>query len=337
MDLKTNYMGVALKNPVIVGASNIVTDLKALKKIEEEGASAIVYKTLFEEQIHLENLQNYHAEEDYAARHAEMADSPFPTAEEAGPEAFLARLKEAVEILDIPVFGSLNCVYDETWEEYAKKIEDTGVAGLELNFYSIPRNFEIDGRSIITEQLDLLEKVKATVKIPVAVKLSPYYSNPLHVIGEMDKRGVDAFILFNRLFQPEIDIDLEEHYYPYNLSTQNDNRIALRFAGLLYGEINADVCSNTGVFTGEDVISMILAGSDAVQIVSTIYKNGIGQISTILNEVDTWMKKKNYKSLDDFRGKLSRKTMKDPFTYKRAQYVDILMKSEEIFKKYPLT
>lgn len=337
MDLKTNYMGVALKNPVIVGASNIVTDLKALKKIEEEGASAIVYKTLFEEQIHLENLQNYHAEEDYATRHAEMADSPFPTAEEAGPEAFLARLKEAVEILDIPVFGSLNCVYDETWEEYAKKIEDTGVAGLELNFYSIPRNFEIDGRSIITEQLDLLEKVKAAVKIPVAVKLSPYYSNPLHVIGEMDKRGVDAFILFNRLFQPEIDIDLEEHYFPYNLSTQNDNRIALRFAGLLYGEVKADVCSNTGVFTGEDVISMILAGSDTVQIVSTIYKNGIGQISTILNEVETWMKKKNYKGLDDFRGKLSRKTMKDPFTYKRAQYVDILMKSEEIFKKYPLT
>ena len=336
MDLKTNYMGVELKNPVIVGASNLVTDLKALRKIEEVGASAVVYKTLFEEQIHLENLQNYHAEEDYATRHAEMTDSPFPTAEEAGPEAFLARLKEASEVLNIPLFASLNCVYDETWEEFAKKIEDTGVAGLELNFYAIPRNFEIDGRSIITEQLDLLEKVKKAVKIPVAVKLSPYYSNPLHVIAEMDKIGVDAFVLFNRLFQPEIDIDLEEHYFPYNLSTQNDNRIALRFAGLLYGEINAQVCTNTGVFTGEDVISMVLAGADAVQIVSTIYKNGIGQISIILNEIETWMKKKNYKNLDEFRGKLSRKTMQDPFTYKRAQYVDILMKSEEIFKKYPL-
>ena len=155
-------------------------------------------------------------------------------------------------------------------------------------------------------------------------------------ISEMDKKGVDALVLFNRLFQPEIDIDMEEHYFPYNLSTQNDNRIALRFAGLLYGEINAKVSSNTGIFTGEDVISMILAGADAVQIVSTIYKNGIGQISTILNEVETWMKKKNYKSLDEFKGKLSRKTLKDPFTYKRAQYVDILMKSEEIFKKYPM-
>jgi len=336
MDLKTNYMGVELKNPVIVGASNLVTDLKALKKIEEEGASAVVYKTLFEEQIHLENLQNYHAEEDYANRHAEMASSAFPTGEEAGPEAFLERLKEAVGFLNIPLFASLNCVYDETWEEFAKKIEATGVAGLELNFYAIPRNFEIDGRSIITEQLDLVEKVKNAVKIPVAVKLSPYYSNPLHVIAEMDKKGVDAFVLFNRLFQPEIDIDLEEHYFPYNLSTQNDNRIALRFAGLLYGETKADVCANTGIFTGEDVISMVLAGADVVQIVSTVYKNGIGQISTIINEVETWMNKKNYKSLEDFKGKLSKKTLKDPFTYKRAQYVDILMKSEEIFKKYPL-
>ncbi len=336
MDLKTNYMGVDLKNPVIVGASNLVTDLNALKKIEEEGAAAVVYKTLFEEQIHLENLQNYHAEEDYASRHAEMATSPYPSFDDAGPEIYLAKLKEVVELLSIPVFASLNCVYDETWEEYAKKIEDTGAAGLELNFYAIPRSFEIDGRSIITEQLDLLEKVKKAVKFPVSVKLSPYYTNPLHVIAQMDKRGVDAFVLFNRLFQPEIDIDLEEHYFPYNLSTQNDNRLGLRFAGLLHGEVKARVCINTGVFTGEDVISMILAGADAVQIVSTIYKNGIGQIGTILNEVETWMKKKNYKSLDEFRGKLSRKTLKDPFTYKRAQYVDILMKSEEIFKKYPM-
>jgi len=336
MDLKTKYMGVELKNPVIVGASNLVTDLGALKKIEEEGASAVVYKTLFEEQIHLENLQNFHAEEDYANRHAEMSDSPFASSDAAGPEIFLARLKEAVEVLNIPVFASLNCVYDETWEEYAVKIEETGVAGLELNFYAIPRNFEIDGRSIITEQIDLLEKVKKAVKMPIAVKLSPYYTNPLHVISEMDKKGADAFVLFNRLFQPEIDIDMEEHYFPYNLSTQNDNRIALRFAGLLYGELNAKVCTNTGVFTGEDVISMVLAGADAVQIVSTIYKNGIGQISTILNEVETWMKKKNYKSLGEFKGKLSRKTLKDPFTYKRAQYVDILMKSDEIFKKYPM-
>jgi len=336
MDLKTKYMGVELKNPVIVGASNLVTDLGALKKIEEEGAAAVVYKTLFEEQIHLENLQNFGAEEDYAERHAEMAGSPYPEAGEAGPEIYLANLKEVVETLKIPVFGSLNCVYDETWEEYARKIEETGVAGIELNFYSIPRTFDIDGRSIITEQLDLFEMVKKAVKIPVAVKLSPYYTNPLHFIAELDKKGVDALILFNRLFQPEIDIDTEEHYFPYNLSTQNDNRIALRFAGLLYGELKAKVCANTGIFTGEDVIAMLLAGADTVQIVSTIYKNGIGQIGTILKEMESWMKSKNYKTIDDFRGKLSRKTLKDPFTYKRAQYVDILMKSEEIFKKYPL-
>jgi len=311
MDLSVNYMGIKLKNPIVVGASNLVTDLDALRKLEDAGAAAIVYKSLFEEQIHLENLENYGAEEDYASRHAEMSSSMFPDMGDAGPEAFLLKLRKAKEAIGI-------------------------VDGLEINFYAVPKEFHIDGRSILTEQLDILQKVKESIKLPIAVKLSPFYTNILYTIAEMDKSGVDAFVLFNRLFQPEIDIDLEEHYFPYNLSNQNDNRLCLRFAGLLYGQINARVCANSGIYTGEDVISMILAGADAVQIVSTLYKNGIDQIAVMLKELQEWMEKKNYKKLDDFRGKLSKKELKDPFTYKRAQYVDILMHSNEIFKKYPL-
>ncbi len=336
MDLSVKYMGLELKNPIIVGASNLVTDLDVLKKLEDAGAAAIVYKSLFEEQIHLENLENYSAEEDYATRHAEMASPIYPDMGEAGPEHFLGNLRKAKETLGIPLIASLNAVYDETWVEYAQKMQETGVDGLEVNFYAIPKELHIDGRSILTEQLDILGKVKESVNIPVAVKLSPYYTNILYTIGEMDKLGADAFVLFNRLFQPEIDIDLEEHYFPYNLSTQNDNRLALRFAGLLFGQVKADVCANNGIYTGEDVISMILAGADAVQIVSTLYKNGVDQISIMLKEMEAWMKKKNYEKFDDFRGKLSKKELKDPFTYKRAQYVDILMHSNEIFKKYPL-
>lgn len=336
MDLSVKYMGLELKNPIIVGASNLVTDLGVLKKLEAAGASAIVYKSLFEEQIHLENLESYSAEEDYATRHPEMASPMLPDMGDAGPEQFLMNLKEAKEAINIPLIASLNAVYDETWVEYAQKMQETGVDGLELNFYAVPKELHIDGRSIFTEQLDILEKVKNSVTIPVAVKLSPYYTNILYTVAEMDKVGADAFVLFNRLFQPEIDIDLEEHYFPYNLSTQNDNRLALRFAGLLYDQIDGDVCTSNGVYTGEDVISMILAGSDAVQIVSTLYKNGTEQISVMLKEIEDWMKKKNYQSLDDFRGKLSKKVLRDPFTYKRAQYVDILMHSNEIFKKYPL-
>ncbi len=336
MDLTTKYMGVELKNPIIVGACNLVTDIKVLKTLEESGASAIVYKSLFEEQIHLENLEHYQAEEEYASRHAEMSGGMMPEMEHAGPEEYLSNLKKTREALDIPLFASLNAVYEETWVDYAKQIEATGVDGIELNFYAIPKDFDIDGRSILTEQIDILQKVKESVNIPVAVKLSPYYTSILYAIGEMDKLDVDAFVIFNRLFQPEIDIDKEVHYFPYNLSSQNDNRLTLRYAGLLHGNINAAICCNHGIFTGEDVASMILAGADVVQVVSTLYKNGLGQITTMLQHLENWMKSKNYKSLDEFRGKLSRKTLNDPFIYKRAQYVDILMNSDEIYKKYPL-
>jgi dihydroorotate dehydrogenase (fumarate) len=148
--------------------------------------------------------------------------------------------------------------------------------------------------------------------------------------------GVDGFVLFNRLFQPDIDIDKEDHHFPYHLSHEDDNRILMRYIGLLYGEINGSLCANTGIFTGKDVIKMLLCGADTVQVVSTIYKNGIAHITKILQDLEEWMDKKEYVSIDQFRGKLSRKMVKDPFVYKRAQYVDILMKSEEIFKRYPM-
>jgi dihydroorotate dehydrogenase (fumarate) len=141
--------------------------------------------------------------------------------------------------------------------------------------------------------------------------------------------------LFNRLFQPDIDIEKEEHHFPYSLSPQEDLNLPLRYAGLLYGEIRGSICANTGIYTGEDVIKLLLAGADCVQVVSTLYKNGFGQIGKMLKEINTWMDHKKYDSIDTFRGKLSRKNMKDPFVYKRAQYVDILMKSEEIFIHYP--
>jgi dihydroorotate dehydrogenase (fumarate) len=335
MDLTTTYLGLKLKNPVIIGASNLVTDLNFLKKLEEAGAAAIVYKSLFEEQIQLENLDNYHAEEDYGTRHAEMS-SMFPVNEDAGPAEFLFNLSKARQTLKIPLIASLNAVYDDTWYEYAKKIEETGVDALELNFYAVPREFDIDDNSILQEQLDTLEGVKKAVNIPVSVKLSPFYTNPLYCIGELDKKGADGFVLFNRLFQPDIDLDKEGLHYPYMLSNEEDNRLPLRFAGLLYGNIKGNICSNTGIFTGKDVIKMIIAGADCVQVVSTIYKHGPRQITKILEEMEEWMNGKKYQSLADFKGKLAKVNIKDPYAYQRAQYVDILMRSNEIFKKYPI-
>lgn len=333
-DLTTKYMGIELKNPIIVGACNLVENIENLKRMEESGAGAIVYRSLFEEQIQLENLQMTENMEEFSERNAEMT-SIFSDVEHAGPEEYLHNLYKAKESVNIPVFGSLNAVNQETWVEYAQEIEKIGVAGIELNLYNVPTDFEIMSRAIISEQFDVIGAVRKAVKLPIAVKLSPYYTNPLYVINEMDKLGADAFVLFNKLFQPEIDIDEEKLRFPYNLSHHDENRLPLRIAGLLYGNINANVCSSRGIFTGEDVISMLLAGADSIQVVSTLYKNKIEQITMILKDIEEWMASKGYTKIDDFKGKMSLKNIDDPFAYKRAQYVDILMKSEDIFKKYP--
>jgi dihydroorotate dehydrogenase (fumarate) len=333
-NLTTKYMGMNLKNPIIVGASNFVKDIDNIHKMEEAGAAAIVYKTLFEEQIELERLQLSEELNQYNERHAEMI-SLFPDIEHAGPKEHLMHLRKTVDAVTIPVIASLNCTFDETWTEYAKAIEQTGVNAIELNFYSIPGDSKKEEKTIINEQLDVVNHVKKSLRIPVSVKLSPFYTNVLNVVQMMYVEGVDGFVLFNRLFQPDIDIEKEEHHFPYSLSPQEDLNLPLRYAGLLYGEIRGSICANTGIYTGEDVIKLLLAGADCVQVVSTLYKNGFGQIGKMLKEINTWMDHKKYDSIDTFRGKLSRKNMKDPFVYKRAQYVDILMKSEEIFIHYP--
>ena len=335
MDLSVKYLGLELKNPIIVGASNLVTDIETIKKLEAAGASAIVYKSLFEEQIHLENLEMEQTMGGNEERHAEMT-SGYDDAFDAGPEDFLMHFADAKKAINIPLIASLNAVYDDTWVEYAKKLEDAGADALELNFYSNPKDFEMEGRSILRAELDIIEIVKKNVDIPVSVKLSPFYTNPLYTFNEMDKKGVDGFVLFNRLFHPDINVNLEKMSFPYNLSSEYDSRVPLRYVGLLYDNINADICANRGVFTGEDVIKMILAGANVVEVVSTIYKHGPQQITKMLEDMEIWMANKQYETLDEFRGNLSKKNVKDPFAYRRAQYVDILMKSSEIFKDYPI-
>jgi dihydroorotate dehydrogenase (fumarate) len=333
VDLKTKYLGLDLKNPVILGASNLVTKIDNLKRAEEAGAAAIVYKSLFEEQIQLESAQLDDQLEEYNERNAEMIKL-FPSIEHAGTEEHLVNLRKVKETLGIPVIASLNAIYTESWIDYAQQLEQTGVDALEFNFFYIPRDTQTDGRDVNTQQLEIIKAVKPKVKLPISIKVSPFYANPLNVVSQMDKLGVDGFVLFNRLFQPDIDIQKEQHFSPFNLSSPEDNKLSLRFAGMLYGTISASICANTGVFSGADVVKMILAGADCVQVVSTVYKNKIEYISTILKDLQTWMESKNYKNLAAFRGKLSQKNTNDPFVYKRAQYIDLLLKSDQIFKKH---
>lgn len=328
-------MGLELKNPIIVGANDLVTDIGSLRMIEKAGAAAIVYKSLFEEQVHLENLEFYEQKTEYNDRNAEMVTlHPDSDSDSEYPRQHFINLRKAKESVSIPVIASLNAVYDDTWIDYAKKIEETGVDGIELNFYSVPEKFDNKDESIEDHQARILSRVKASVSIPVSVKLSPYYTRPLGFISALDKAGADGLVLFNKLFQPDIDVETESHQFPYSLSNPEDKRLPLRFAGLLFGNTRASVCANSGIFSGTDVIKMILAGADCVQVVSALYLHRIDVIGTMLQEMEQWMESKGYDSLDSFRGKLSRKSVEDKLPYHRAQYLDFMMETTAILKKY---
>lgn len=335
INLRTNYLGLELKNPIIVGASDLVTKIENLKAAEEAGASAIVYKSLFEEQIQLENQQMDNQLNSYNDRNSEMINL-FPDITHSGPKEFLHNFRKAKDAINIPLIASINAVYNESWIEYAKLLEDSGADALELNLYSVPGSFEKEGKNILQEQIDIVKEIKKIMNIPVSVKLSPNYTNLLDVVAQMDKVGADGYVLFNKMFQPDIDLDKEEHIAPFYLSSENDYRLSLRYAGLLYGNTAASVCASGGVYQGSDVIKLILAGADAVQVVSSLYKNKISHISTMLKDIEDWMTKKGYNSLKELNGKLSKKKSGDPYIYKRAQYIELLLKSGELTKEYSL-
>lgn len=334
-DLSTTYMGLKLKNPLILGASNLVNKPEVIKQLEDAGIAAIVYKSLFEEQIQLESLQFDEELHEYEERNAEMTRL-FPGLEHAGPKEHLYNVKTLKENSSVPVIASLNAIYETTWVDYAKELEQTGVDALEINLYATPGYFEVAGSGIEDKQVQIVKSVKKAVKIPVSVKLSPFYTNTLNFIKKIDEAGVDGYVLFNRFFQPDIDIEEELFQYPWDLSQEKDHQLALRYAGLLHGNIDASICASRGISDSADVIKLLLAGADVVQVVSAIYRHQAPFVTNVLKELSEWMDKKKYMTLNDFRGKLSRKNLKDPFAYQRAQYVDILMKSEEVFKKYPM-
>jgi dihydroorotate dehydrogenase (fumarate) len=242
--------------------------------------------------------------------------------------------RKAKESVSIPVIASLNAVNRETWLTYAKELADTGVDALELNFYASPRSFEATSESIESEQIGIVEEVKRACSLPVSVKLSPFYTNPLRLIKEMDEAGADGFVLFNRLFQPDIDVASEKNVFPIGFSGASESGMALRYAGLLNGNVKASICSSTGISGAEDVLKMVLAGADCVQIVSALYRNGIDSIKSMLDGMAQWLDDRGHASLENIRGSMSRKRSKDPWIFTRAQYVKLLMQAgEKIFKE----
>ena len=326
--LQTRFMGLTLSNPIVAGSSDLTSNVDSIKRIEESGAGAIVLKSLFEEQIQLERFK---LEEDLEAGndlYGEMA-TIFPKLQHAGAKEHLMWVKKAREAVKVPVIASLNAVARATWVEYARQLAEQGVDALELNFFATPRDFDVAGSAVEEEQIQIVREIRAAVKIPVAVKLSLFYSNPLNFISRLDREGVNGLVLFNRFFQPDINIETESITQPFNFSIQADNRLPLRYSGLLHGRIKADVCASTGIMTGADVVKMVLAGASSVQVVTGLYRQGVKSIRSMLDEVSRWMDARSCATIESFRGRLSAKNAKDPWAYTRAQYAKMLLGPKE--------
>jgi dihydroorotate dehydrogenase (fumarate) len=334
-NLNVEFMGLRLKNPIIVGACTLSATVEGAQELERAGAAAIVYKSLFEEQIQMERAQLADELDEYADRNAEMT-SIFPAIKHAGPKAHLLKLSEVKKSVSIPVIASLNCVYDVTWFDYAKQLEEAGVDALELNFYQMPESVDKTAAQLEDEKVKIVETLKKRLSIPFYIKLSPFYTNTLNFVNRLDQAGASAFVLFNRLFQPEVDVRTESHVSNFNLSHQGDFKLGLRYVGLLYRKITGSLCGSNGIYTYEDVLQMLLSGADVVQMVSALYKNKPAYIAQVLSEIEKWMDEKGYKSIEDFQGKLSDSELKASDVYYRAQYLDYVLHPEEIINKYPM-
>ncbi|MBN1409545.1 MAG: dihydroorotate dehydrogenase-like protein [Spirochaetales bacterium] len=330
-DLSVNYLGLDLDNPVIAGASGLTSNLTTIKNIEDAGAGAIVCKSLFEEEIQLEAMKLRKELSEYNEIHAEMITT-HPNLREKGPEQHLFWLRKTKEAVSIPVIASLNAVNENTWIEYAKLIEQTGVDALELNISSLS-SFHLESSEFIEQaQLDLLARIKNKLKIPVSVKIGPLYTNIANFVMRADQSGIAGFVLFNRFFRADIDIDHNEMVYPFTFSQSADSLLPLTYAGILFGKVSGSICGSTGILNAQDAVKLILAGADAVQVVTTLYRNGTSHITTILDGIREWMETRGYGKIDDFKGRMSRETLskKDSRAYRRSQYIKMLMQPPEV-------
>ena len=325
MDLKTTYMGLELKNPLIAGASPLTKNIDNFKKLEDGGVSAIVNHSLFEEQITHEQMEQEH----YAGQGAESSAEalsyfPEPASFNSGPAEYLKHIEAAKKAVSIPVIGSLNGCSAGGWTEYAKKIEDAGADGLELNVYYVAADSEETSTAVEDRYVDLLTSVKGALKIPVAVKLSPYFSSVAYMAKLLDEAGADALVLFNRFYQPEIDLEKLEVVPNLNLSQPPEMRLPLRWTAILYGKIKASLGLTTGVHDSFGAVKAVMAGADVAVLCGALLENGTDYPKEILNGMEAWMQEHDYKSLEQMKGSMSQKSCADPQSFERANYMKVL-------------
>jgi len=323
INLSATYMGINLKNPIIVSSCSLSHSAEGVKRLADAGAGAVVLKSLFEEQI-LADTQKLESSAEMVS-HPEEIDYLRQMGMIHKSDEYLEMIEKAKEAVDIPVIASINCVSNSAWTDYAKYIEAVGADGLELNIALMPKRLDEDPQNIEEKIFRIVEIVKHNINIPIAVKLGPYFTSIPRVASRIRKSGASALVLFNRFYQPDIDIKTFEFQSKNRYSSPGEMSNTLRWIAILYKKIGCSLVANTGIHDGEAVIKQILAGAAAVQICSTLYINGLGQIENMLSDLQEWMRKNEYSSLDEFRGLISQKNALQPEYFERQQYIRALV------------
>jgi dihydroorotate dehydrogenase (fumarate) len=322
-DLSTTYMGLKLENPLLVASSSISKTIDGVIDSEKAGAGAIVIKSLFEEQVQAEIDDIERSSETF--RHPEAIEYVERMGVALGPTEYLKLIGEAKKRVAIPVIASLNCVSTKVWMNYARRLVDAGADALELNISLMPSDPKQAGADIEKVYYDITEMVKKSVNVPVAVKLAPYFTSMANMARMLERRGADALVLFNRLYQLDIDIEKLDLAPGYKFSSPGEINVPLRWISLLAGRIEIDIAASTGVHDAAGVIKDLLAGAAVVQLCSTLYINGLDSIGLIRSELERWMDRHGFGSIGDFRGKLSQSESDNPESYERLQYIKALV------------
>ncbi|MFC2131061.1 dihydroorotate dehydrogenase-like protein [Bacteroidota bacterium] len=325
MNIKTKYLGMELKSPLVVAASPVSEKIENIKKMEDAGAGAIVLYSLFQEQVAAEQIALHQSISSIEHLSAEaMSYFPEPHDYRVGPDGYLEHIKNAKAIVNIPIIASLNGSTPGGWTEYAKKMQEAGADAIELNLYKIPTDINISGEKIEQEYLDIVKSVCSSVSLPVAVKLSPYFSNMANMALRFKEAGANALVLFNRFYQPDIDLETLEVDPKVSLSHSGISRLAMTWIAILKGRIDVDFAATSGIHTGLDAIKMFMVGANVTMIASALLKNGIEHIRTIEKEMVEWMTEKEYESVEQMTGSMSQSKTPDPGAFERAQYMKAL-------------
>lgn len=325
MNLSTTYLGLALRTPLVASASPLSEDIGNIKRLEDAGASAVVHYSLYEEQLRMDtHALHYHMTQGTESYAEALTYFPEPDQFRLGPTAYLEHIRKAKEAVDIPIIASLNGTSLGGWTKFAAQMQQAGADALELNIYYIPTDMTLSGAAVEETYIEILKAVKEAVTIPVAIKLSPYFSNMANMAKRLDEAGADGLVLFNRFYQPDFDLENLEVRPNVLLSTPQSLRLPLRWIAILYGRLQASLAGTSGIHSGQDVLKMLMAGADVTMMASALLRHGIGRLSEIESELVQWLETHEYESVAQLKGSMSQINSADPSAFERAQYMKAL-------------